>query len=93
MKPPLQKLRKNAGYKSAHAYADHLGISRASYTDYEQGRTSMPIDKAWLIADDLGISIDELVGRTPPPNADPKKKEQAREVLHALIDLLDESED
>lgn len=98
MKTKLQELRKKAGYKSAFAYADHLEIGRSSYTDYEQGRTPLPLDKAWLIADDLGVSLDELVGRTPPtphPDAaiDDDKRRLAREMAYAILGLTEGADD
>lgn len=94
MKPRLQELRREAGYRSAKAYAEHLGMNPSTYTEYEQGRVSMPIEKAWQIADDLGVSLDELMGRTPPVKvaSDKANKERAREVLYMMINLLDENE-
>ena len=98
MKTKLQELRKKAGYKSAFAYADHLEIGRSSYTDYEQGRTPLPLDKAWLIADDLGVSLDELVGRTPPAphpcaEMDEDKRRLAREMAYAILGLTEGADD
>ena len=98
MKTKLQELRKKAGYKSAFAYADHLEIGRSSYTDYEQGRTPLPLDKAWLIADDLGVSLDELVGRTPPAphpcaGIDEDKRKLAREMAYAILGLTEGADD
>ena len=99
MKTRLQELRKKAGYRSAFAYADHLEIGRSSYTDYEQGRTPLPLDKAWLIADDLGVSLDELVGRTPPvkphPDAaiDDEKRKLAREMAYAILGLTEDAKE
>ncbi len=58
----LQKMRKNAGYSSAVDYATHLEWSSDTYTGYEQGRIALPLEKAWIIADDLDCTIDELVG-------------------------------
>lgn len=99
MKTRLQELRKKAGYKSAFAYADHMEMSRSSYTDYEQGRTPMPLEKAWAIADDLGVSLDELVGRTPPAKphpdatADDEKRKLAREMAYAILGLTEGADD
>lgn len=68
----LQKARKAAGYKSAKAYADHLGISKDTYTGYEQGRIMFTIEQAWDFAQDLDIDIDSLVGHEAPRSfADP----------------------
>lgn len=71
MKSNLQALRKKAGYKSAVAYAEHIGINPKTYTNYEQGTSPMSVDTAWTIADDLGCTLDELVGREwPEPESD-----------------------
>ncbi len=66
MKTNLQELRKAAGYKSAKAYAAHMGMNYNTYTDYEQGRIALSLETAWTIADDLGCTLDELAGRTAP---------------------------
>lgn len=73
MKTNLQKMRKRAGYKSAKAFADAMGISKDTYTGYEQGRISFTVEKAWEFADALGCSLDELAGRSW---RDPKEKEK-----------------
>ncbi len=62
----LQKKRKEAGYKSAKAFAKHLGINPNTYTQYEQGLVSFSYEKAWKFADALNCTLDELGGRTPP---------------------------
>ena len=63
---PLIALRKAAGYRSARAFAEAVGISVGTYTHYEQGNTPMPLEAAWKIADFLDCSLDALVGRVPP---------------------------
>lgn len=65
----LQSMRKNAGFKSAKSFAEHLGISVSAYTEYEQGRCSFTYEQAWEFADALGCTLDELGGRTPPSGA------------------------
>lgn len=69
----LKMLRKDAGYSSAEKYANHLielhgedVITVYKYREYEQGRNPLPFDVAWLIAEDLNITLDELGGRIPP---------------------------
>ena len=62
----LKSLRKAAGYTSAAAFAEACGMPLAKYTEYEQGRRSMPFDTAWQIAERLGVSLDELGGHQPP---------------------------
>ena len=66
MKTQLQAIRKQAGYKSAKAFADHIGMPVGTYTDYEQGRRMFTLEKAWEFADALDCTLDELAGRNPP---------------------------
>lgn len=62
----IQTLRKQAGFKSAESFADEIGMSKDTYTGYEQGRISLSFEKAWIIADALNVTLDELGGRVPP---------------------------
>lgn len=62
----LQKHRKEAGFRSAGAFAEHCGVKTSTYTDYEQGRGSMSYERAWEFADVLGCTLDSLGGRVPP---------------------------
>lgn len=72
MKTNLQELRRQAGFKSAEAFATHVGMSKRTYTNYEQGTTNLSLEKAWFFADALGevlgrhVSLDEIAGRRPP---------------------------
>lgn len=79
MKTNLQNIRKNAGYKSARAFAEHIGMPVATYTDYEQGRRAFTLEKAWEFADELHCTLDELAGRDfhPPGEvvSDPYEQE------------------
>ena len=54
MKIKLQEMRKRAGFKSAKAYADHMGYSPSTYTHYEQGSANIPF------FDKLGRAKDAL---------------------------------
>lgn len=62
----LQKHRKEAGFRSAAAFAEHCGIKTCTYTEYEQGRCSMSYERAWEFADVLGCTLDSLGGRVFP---------------------------
>lgn len=62
----LQKMRKAAGFKSAKAFAEHIGMSKDTYTGYEQGRISLSYERAWEFADALGCTLDEVGGREFP---------------------------
>lgn len=83
MKTRLQELRKRAGFQSAVAFAEHYGINAGTYTNYEQGKRNLTLEKAWEFADLLGCSLDELAGRQWPPegalaSADPMRDELVR---------------
>lgn len=66
MKTQLQSIRKARGFKSAKDFATHIGMSPRTYTNYEQGVTSLTLEKAWEFADALDCSLDELAGRKRP---------------------------
>lgn len=79
MKTNLQAKRKQAGFKSARAFAEHIGMSPNTYTQYEQGIRSMTLEKAWEFADVLKCSLDDLAGRDfhyeSAPYDDPMQQE------------------
>ncbi|MBE5023970.1 helix-turn-helix transcriptional regulator [Olsenella sp. DSM 107455] len=79
----LQALRKKAGFRSATAFAEKIGMNAYTYTNYEQGKANFTLEKAWEFADLLGCSLDELAGRQWPPEgasapADPMREELVR---------------
>lgn len=63
MKTQLQRIRKERGFKSAKAFAEHIGMSKDTYTNYEQGARPITLELAWEFADVLGCTLDELAGR------------------------------
>lgn len=77
MKPKLQEIRKARGFKSAKAFAEHIGMSVRTYTNYEQGVTSLSLEKAWEFADILDCTLDEIAGRKRRSRsfADPRQEE------------------
>lgn len=90
METRLQELRKAAGWKSAKAFAEHIGISVRTYTNYEQGARNLMLDTAVMLCNELGCTLDELVGRDVP-----KKEEKAvdtvvndEELLKMIADRL-----
>lgn len=66
-KRTLQRLRREAGYRSAKEFAAEVGIPASTYARYERNPVSpdcgIPMAAAWAIADKLGCSIDLVVGR------------------------------
>lgn len=65
MSKTIQELRREKGYRSAREFADALGISPSSMSRYDNQPESIPTKVAWEMADKLGCSIDEVVGRKP----------------------------
>ena len=60
----LLQLRRRAGFPTAREYCEHSGIPVPTYTRYESNPEKIPVASAWAIADDLGCTIDAVVGRT-----------------------------
>ena len=61
----LSEIRKAAGFKTGKQFAEAIGIPPSSYARFEQPSNGahIPMERALLIADKLGCSIDEVVGR------------------------------
>lgn len=63
----LQRLRREAGFRSAKEFAAELGVPESTYARYERATEGpdcgIPLSAAWAIADRLGESIDVVVGR------------------------------
>jgi transcriptional regulator with XRE-family HTH domain len=66
----LKDLRLRAGL-TQEALARRADVGNDAVRNWERGRRTPGLDMAVKLADALGISLDELVGRTPPA----KKKE------------------
>lgn len=63
----LKKYREAAGYKTAKEFAAALGIGYTTYVGYENKGREPNYETLCDIAQKLNISIDDLVGNTPPP--------------------------
>lgn len=62
----LKELRKERKLNQ-QAVADALNCSQSVYSRYENGSYEPPIDVLIRLADFYGVTLDELVGRTPIP--------------------------
>lgn len=60
----LKEYRLAAGYKSAKAFAAEQGLGYQSYINYEREPQKIPMNRAWSLADALGVTIDQIVGRS-----------------------------
>lgn len=86
MKTQLQFIRRRAGFRSAKAFAEHIGMSVGTYTQYEQGQRSLSLEKAWEFADALDCSLDDLAGRKRPR----KFGDPMQEALNASYENMNE---
>jgi transcriptional regulator with XRE-family HTH domain len=62
MKSNIGKLMDDKGLKKKFV-ADKLGVSVKQLRNYETGHSFIPIDKAFLLADLLGVKVDDLYER------------------------------
>ena len=70
--------------------AELSGINYQSINKYEIDKTIPGIDKVEILADVLGISIDEYIGRDAKKPIDRKKKMTDKEMLIELIKEVEE---
>lgn len=61
----LKELRRAAGYSNRDDFADVLGVNRYTYKSWETGAAMMSLEQACYVAEKLGCSLEELVGRAP----------------------------
>ena len=59
------------------ALCKKLYMHKTTYTNYEQGKHTVPLDFAVLLADFYGVSIDYIAGRTNIPKDSHKLSMQA----------------
>jgi transcriptional regulator with XRE-family HTH domain len=69
----LKRLREAAGLSQVRLAAA-VGVSPRSIQNYEYGKMSFDFEAGIKIADALGVSLDELAGRSEP--AAKKRKEK-----------------
>lgn len=87
MKTQLQRIRKEKGFKSAKAFAEHIGMSKNTYTNYEQGTRPITLELAWEFADALECTLDELAGREWPR---PVFSDPGQEALNGYWESMNE---
>ena len=103
-KRTLQRLRREAGYRSARDFAAELGIPASTYSRYERQPEgpgmAVPLSAAWAIADRLGCSIDLVVGREDidAPDEHPVQSRYdalsggGRGLVDGFLDFVEQSE-
>lgn len=70
-----------------------LYMHKTTYTNYEQGKHTVPLDFAVLIADFYDVSIDYIAGRTnfPQGDAKPLLKKDELELVQKFSGLSERS--
>ena len=68
----LKELRKDRKL-TQQDMGDMMGISQATYCDYENGVRRMPLPMLCFLADTLGTSTDYILGRTAEIQPYPKR--------------------
>lgn len=96
-KRTLQRLRREAGYSSAKEFAAVLNIPSSTYSRYERApegpNSGIPLPAAWAMADELGVSIDLVVGRDDidvqrAPTLDDRVRRLSRSGREMLDDFM-----
>ena len=62
-KERVRELRKQKGETQAQV-ATAIGILEQQYQKYERGANLPNLENAWKLADQFGVSVDYLIGRT-----------------------------
>lgn len=70
----IRNLREDADF-TQQQIADKLFVNRRTYSSYENGVRSMPIEILSRIADIFNTSTDYLIGRTDVKKPYPKSKQ------------------
>lgn len=58
---------------SQQSVADMLNISQRTYSDYETGRTRIPIDRLLVLGEYYNVSIDYISGASDTKRPFPKR--------------------
>lgn len=86
----LKELRTSHGY-TQEMVAARLDITRAAYTNLENGKRQCDTSTLLKLADFYGVTLDYLLGRTDAPEAMPETKKPAAhvgELDDALVSML-----
>ena len=62
----LKELRKQAGYRNRDDFAEEIGVNKFTYRSWETGAALMNLEQAFMCAEALGCTIDEIAGIDPP---------------------------
>jgi transcriptional regulator with XRE-family HTH domain len=68
----IRKLREDAD-KTQTAIASMLNVGQKTYSDYELGKTRIPVDSLIILAKLYDVSMDYICGVSTVKNTFPKK--------------------
>jgi transcriptional regulator with XRE-family HTH domain len=71
----IRLLRKAKGWTQTEL-GKKIGVIQKLIADYETGNTKPPIDRLPLLADALGVTVDELLRGEAMPAPEPNKAQQ-----------------
>lgn len=68
-----------------------LYMHKTTYTNYEQGKHTVPLDFAVTLADFYGVSLDYIAGRTNVSSAKPEDSlsDEAKAIAHKYMNLTE----
>lgn len=61
VKNKLLNIRLNLGYKKQKDFADHIGVSQASYNKWENNSSQPGVETILQIAKKLNIKIEDII--------------------------------
>lgn len=73
------------------ALCKKLYMHKTTYTNYEQGKHTVPLDFAVLLADFYNVSLDYIAGRTnfPKGSADAALQDDVRQIIEKYTSLTE----
>lgn len=85
MREQLIQLRKDKKVTQKEV-ADHIQVSRVTYTQYETGSRMPSLAVIYRLADYFNVSTDYLLGRSENPSHDPTTEDQLFQKRKVLFD-------
>lgn len=82
----LERLRKEAGYKSRREMAENSRFNERQIKAWECGERKLKLTDACLLADFFHCTLDELAGRDFQPVAYSDPRQQALNHSYSLLD-------
>ena len=82
----LERLRKEAGYKSRREMAENSEFNERQIKAWECGERKLKLSDACLLADFFHCTLDELAGRDFQPAAYSDPRQQALNYSYSLLD-------